>query len=278
MSIPGFSAVHSLDIPSAHYATVFGLDARVTHLQPALPRDGIRNGGGNGGGNGGCHITCTTCDSNCRRTCTNSCTGRSVTSSCCSGGFSCQNGTCVCPSPKTACGGFCTDTSSDSNNCGQCGKMCPSGTTCQQGDCYPKPMNCGACTSGPTSTQTCCQLVSPDQNQCGIAPCPAGCGSQPFPWCGQSAPTVISCPCPTGFECGPKCQGELCSVDWFCQPPPPTCQTTTGSCTGAGGADQCVTAGGTTKCCHSNWFYGWQPWVRVCSDGTVTSGCNGPCW
>ena len=281
MSTPGFTAVYSLDPSLALRSAILAFDlssAQTAHVLAALPPRGISNNAGNGGGNGGCKITCTHCDSTCRRTCTDSCTGRSVTSSCCGGGFTCQNGTCVCQSPRAICAGSCTDTSSDSNNCGQCGRSCPSGTTCQQGDCFPKPTQCGACTSGPGSTQTCCTQVSPDQNLCGITPCPAGCGSQPFPWCGQSSPTVIGpCPCPTGMECGPKCQGELCSVDWFCQTPV-TCQTFTGSCTGAGGPDQCVTAGGSTKCCHSNWFYGWQPWINVCSDGSLTSGCSGPCW
>ena len=277
MAIPGFTAVSSLHDLSAHYASLFGFDTglALTRAVPTLPRQGIRNGGGNGG-NGGCQITCTKCDTNCRRSCTNSCTGRTVTSSCCPLGFSCQSGTCVCPPPKSDCGGVCTDTSSDSSNCGTCGTQCGPGQTCQQGGCFPQPMECSC--SG--TEQTCCQMVSPDQRECQIPrSCSPSCAaaSQPFPWCGQSSPTVVECDCPAGQTCGPRCSGGLCSVDWFCQPAPPTCQTFTGSCTGAGGSDQCVSAGGTTKCCHSNWFYGWQPWIRVCSDGTVTSGCNGPC-
>src|SRR5690242_16945169 len=112
MSTPGFSAIHSLDLSAAHRAVVFGFDSakgQAAPIMPARPLRGIGNGGGDGGGNGGCHIDCTPCDSTCRRTCTNSCTGRSVKSSCCGPGFTCQNGACVCPSPKTVCGGSCTD-------------------------------------------------------------------------------------------------------------------------------------------------------------------------
>ena len=46
MSTPGFGAVHSLDVSPAYHAALFGLDSRVAHLQPALPRRGIRKGGG----------------------------------------------------------------------------------------------------------------------------------------------------------------------------------------------------------------------------------------
>lgn len=104
------------------------------------------------------------------------------------------------------------------------------------------------------------------------------CQSQPYPWCGQSAPTVLSCPCPNGQVCASRCNGDLCSVDWYCQNPPPVCQTVNGSCTGANGSDQCVTAGGVTQCCHSNWLYGWQPWINVCNGSATSQGCSGPCY
>jgi len=270
MAAPGFSAQASLYNSIHYYATV--LAHGVDFSNSAVPSLPIRNGGGNGG----CHVDCTPCDASCRKTCTNSCTGRSVTSSCCSSGFSCQNGTCVCPAPKTVCGSVCTNLASDPSNCGGCGHTCPAGSTCQQGTCFPTPPVC-TCSHG---TQTCCSMVSPDQRQCGVRSCSPGCDPalQPYPWCGQSSPNVVQCDCPAGEVCGPKCAGGLCSVDWYCQPAPPTCKTTTGRCTGAGGADQCIIAGGVTQCCHSNWLYGWFPWITVCSDGTVTQGCNGPCW
>ena len=45
------------------------------------------------------------------------------------------NGGVSCPSGQTNCSGTCTDTSSDSNNCGYCGNICPSGTSCVSGSC-----------------------------------------------------------------------------------------------------------------------------------------------
>jgi hypothetical protein len=52
-----------------------------------------------------------------------------------------------------------------------------------------------------------------------------------------------------------------------------------GPCTGAGGSAKTITAFGVTQRCHSNWFYGWYPWIeRNNSTGAVTQGCSGPCW
>lgn len=222
MGMPGFGAADSIYVSSMHYATVFSLSSGASRLTPALPAR-PRNGGGNGGGD--CP-SCDPCDATCHQTCT-SCSGHQSRVFCCGSGFTCVNGKCACSAPRTACGNACTDLSSDPNNCGSCGSICPPGATCQQGGCYPKPMTCGACTSG---TQTCCQQVSPDQVQCGVSSCQ------------------------------------------------PICQTFNGPCTGAGGSDKCLSEGGVTQCCHSNWFYGWFPWIRICNDGTHAQGCSGPCW
>ena len=230
MTMPGFSAAESIYDPHAYYTDIFsfGDSARLATVQPTLPLGGLNRGDR-------CSIDCTPCDVNCHHTCTNSCSGRSIHSSCCTGGSTCYDGRCICPSPRTKCGASCTDTTSDPNNCGQCSIVCPPGGSCQQGECFPKPMSCGPCTPDGqgSGTQTCCQQVSLDQN--------------------------------------------LCGVD-TCQPPPPTCQTFNGFCTGANGPEKCISAAGRTQCCHSNLFYGWFPWIRTCSDGTVTQGCNGPCW
>jgi hypothetical protein len=49
----------------------------------------------------------------------------------------------VCGSGQTNCGGVCRNTSNDGNNCGVCGKVCPSGQACIAGACSP---SCGGTT------------------------------------------------------------------------------------------------------------------------------------
>jgi hypothetical protein len=60
----------------------------------------------------------------------------SSNSACCSG--SCNGGVCGtagCVTGETLCGGACVSTSSDSQNCGGCGKVCATTQTCKQGVC-----------------------------------------------------------------------------------------------------------------------------------------------
>jgi hypothetical protein len=41
----------------------------------------------------------------------------------------------VCPAGLTDCSGVCSDLSSDSDNCGECGARCATGQTCGNGVC-----------------------------------------------------------------------------------------------------------------------------------------------
>jgi hypothetical protein len=212
MGTPGYSAEASIYRSPMHYATVFIPSSHSPHR--AIPAKPVRNGGGNGNG---CTPECGPCDARCMRTCTNPCTGQTSSLPCCASSFFCDNGQCVCPAPRTVCGGVCTDTATDSNNCGACGNQCAAGQTCQQGSCFPQPMEC-TCAG---SEQTCCQLVAPDERQCQVPrSCWPSCDPsyQPYPWCGQSYPTVVQCDCPAGEVCESICAGGLCSVDWYCQP------------------------------------------------------------
>jgi hypothetical protein len=74
--------------------------------------------------------------------------------------LSCSASTCAaCPSMQTACGGSCTATATDINNCGSCGHACNAagGETCVAGVC--------ACTSGTDCSGTCVDTTS-DPNNC----------------------------------------------------------------------------------------------------------------
>jgi len=53
----------------------------------------------------------------------------------CSGGTTCQAGSCVCPSGQTNCGGSCVNTQTDLNNCGSCAMACPPAQSCSGGIC-----------------------------------------------------------------------------------------------------------------------------------------------
>ncbi len=63
-------------------------------------------------------------------------------------GVSCGSGPCgdiggvfeclsACPAAEENCGGICTDTYTDRNNCGFCGNLCPDSDSCVGGACTP---------------------------------------------------------------------------------------------------------------------------------------------
>jgi hypothetical protein len=57
----------------------------------------------------------------------------------CTQNDSCQSGVCIGTSapqaPYAECGGTCLDITTDTNNCGGCGRICPAGGTCTSGTC-----------------------------------------------------------------------------------------------------------------------------------------------
>ena len=66
----------------------------------------------------------------------------------CTGGSTCQGGTCTCSGGKSLCSGTCVDLTSDNSNCGTCGYVCTGGATCNGGVC-------GSCTPAATDTVSC---------------------------------------------------------------------------------------------------------------------------
>jgi Stigma-specific protein, Stig1 len=161
------------------------------------------------------------------------------TSAECTGGQICQvtdkpYATCSCPAGKTLCGGQCTNTMLDFNNCGGCGNVCPASTDkCCAGQCVSCPIRgecvgdepkCACppdrpsiCVLGGTSLAACFNLKTGDQ----------GTG-----FCGTCGFT-----CPEGQDC---CNGVCQNL----QDDPANC----GRC-----GLLCTTApGGNPACCHGN--------------------------
>lgn len=115
----------------------------------------------------------------------------------------CASGSCaaVCPAGSVKCGRSCVDTATDEENCGACGKTCPSpangAATCSNGECGVRcqagfhacadrcvadgPSSCGPnCTrcSAPAHARATCEAETCGfVCDAGFAPCPSGCCS-----------------------------------------------------------------------------------------------------
>jgi len=96
--------------------------------------------------------------------CADACTRPDASASCCAG---------------TVCGAACTDTGSDTSNCGECGNACAIGASCNDGQC-------SAC-SGTICGSSCVDLQS-DANNCGA--------------CGRACEAGDTC---VGGTCGSCC-------------------------------------------------------------------------
>jgi hypothetical protein len=91
------------------------------------------------------------------------------------GRLTCSASTCAaCSAGQTACGGACTKTNTDVNNCGSCGHACNTagGETCVGGTC--------TCSTG-TDCSGVCSITATDPNNCG------GCGVT----CGMATSTAL---------------------------------------------------------------------------------------
>lgn len=136
-----------------------------------------------------------------------------------SGGSTANTSTLVvgtCPAGTTFCDAYCTNTLIDSANCGSCGLVCPSGSTCSHGSC--------ACSSGsadclgecPASSVVCdgtCVNLLTNADHCGSCstPCSGANAICVGGTCGALAPNGSggstarpACPAETS-ECGAVC-------------------------------------------------------------------------
>lgn len=75
-----------------------------------------------------------------------------------------------CAADRLKCNNTCVDIRTDTNNCGYCGKVCPSGQFCLNTQCTK------TCTSGQTSCPDGCFNLQSDRDHCGTCQndCPKG--------------------------------------------------------------------------------------------------------
>ncbi len=137
-------------------------------------------------------------------------------------------------------GGCNTNTKTDANNCGLCGKVCPSGFVCTAPGDYGVNY-AGTCSSGSCNPVTACQSSCCKANQfCSGNFCACSSG---YADC-DNDPSVNGCEINTNTDknncgsCGTVCAGTLSCVS--------------GSCTCVGGANGAACSTGATGCSAGN--------------------------
>ena len=142
----------------------------------------------------------------------------------CPDGSVCRKGVCEtqCPPPSCLppcppglafCNGMCAVTAIDPSNCGACGRTCPSGQVCVNGQCTT------TCPPGQTFCGGSCVSTTTDPNNCGT--CGTHCASGV---CANGVCTVAS-----DAACAGKTAGDVCSFT-----------NGSGVCTVSGGGLTCV--------------------------------------
>jgi hypothetical protein len=118
----------------------------------------------------------------------------------------------ACGRFQTRCGNVCTDTLSDSDNCGSCGTVCPAENStdrkCSGGKCV-KPCRTGYIDCNKDMTDGCEVSFVNDANNCGGCGNVCGSGSCSF---GQCSPPPISPGTPVGDGKTVPCSRPLCDV------------------------------------------------------------------
>lgn len=182
--------------------------------------------------------------------CNGVCTSLNTNANCgacgnmCPSGSSCINRMCQCASGQpmcsgaccttgqTCCGGICTDLNGDENNCGQCGRVCPPGTNCAQGNCIcATPCDGSCCSTGQGCCDGACTNLDTVDNcgTCGHA-CLDGqgcCDQLCRPLTGSDNCGQCGNICPSGSECTGNaclctssglapCNGQCCPLGAQC--------------------------------------------------------------
>jgi hypothetical protein len=180
----------------------------------------------------------------------------------CSGGMTCQAGSCSCLAGQEDCGGACVDLQVDMDHCGACDMACGGGMTCQAGTC--------SCSSGREDCGGACVDLLSDPSNCGT--CATVCGAGQV--CDGTGNCALSCQVGLA-ECESTCVDPLNSR-FFCGADPADCATDPGIECAAG---EICEGGACVLSCQENL----DPCSGVCVDlerdpancGACGTACSG---
>ncbi len=198
-----------------------------------------------------------------------------------------DGGTCpgFCPSGQACCASArgCTDLSTDENNCGACGNVCPSSSTCSGGACITigPCQGCATCRTDADCTGgtvcvngSCSSAIDGGVNAC-VAACGVGC-APPGSYCfsdGQfyCSPCVAACHGASQVACadgGISTVGDGGTCPGFCPSGQVCCDPTTGCTDLSTDPNNCGTCG---NACPS----GSQCTGGACTSVGATDGGSG---
>lgn len=185
---------------------------------------------------------------------------------------------CVCPDGYVVCAGRCVRRGSDPGHCGSCGRQCPTGTSCVNGDCVggdgsgTGPDGSGGCDCPPGKAccAGACTDLNTDNRHCGDCgrTCPAGetcCDGQcrnlqqDHRNCGRCGRRCASDEVCSQGQCRRRCRGGLTNCDG-------SCVDTNSDSRYCGGCSGCTGPFDTGECCSG-----------TCCDYNAQTCCPGGC-
>ena len=222
-------------------------------------------------------VVCTSGKTECTGTCVDLQTDDANCGACgtaCTGGKTCQSGSCTCPSGKEDCSGTCVDTQTDPANCGTCANTCSEGQVCAEGicsaDCPEGTTECtGACVDLQTDLDNCgtCGTECPSINavaECAAGSCALKSCKDGYDDCDENIANGCEAPLNTDENCG-IC-GTACTGGKACMAGSCVCPTGRTECYGTcvdlqSDVANCGVCG--TAC----------PEGQVCVEGKCSSDC-----